>query len=278
MDTEFNTPWRKTASAIYSRPTDGKIWGCYDIDITSALALIEEKKSNGIPLTLTQLVASAIGRAYWYDVPELNCYTRRGNIYHRDDVGVFISVELPDSKEMTGFVLKNPHMKTLDQVASEVTSRVEHHRAKIELGAVKHKYMLAELPWFLRVPAFRLIRWLTVDCGISLKYMKVDAHSFGSVILSNIGSHDLKYGGASILPVSTIPVVVIMGKIEKRPVVVDDTVVIRDILPMSSTLDHRVCDGAMGGRLAKALNYYLTNPGVLDLVEEKNTVEEQVIR
>ncbi len=277
-DNPFNTPWRKTASAIYAQPSDAKIWGTYEADVSKTLEYIEKKKAQGINMTLTQVVIGAVARAYRHDVPELNCYHKRGNIYHRETVDIFISVEIPGSKEMTGFLVEKADEKTLTEINRFMTEKVERYKRRVEQGAAKSKYFLATVPWILRRPLVLIIKFFLATLGVAIKPLGVDPNSFGSVLISNIGTHKLQFGMASIMPVSNLPVVVLMGHVEKKPVVRDDQVVIRDILPFSCSLDHRVCDGGMGGRLAVAVQEYLLKPWSMDLgvedVEDSESMEE----
>jgi hypothetical protein len=37
---QFNTPWRVTAAAIYTAPTDSRVYGTLDIDVTDASRFI----------------------------------------------------------------------------------------------------------------------------------------------------------------------------------------------------------------------------------------------
>lgn len=48
-----------------------------------------------------------------------------------------------------------------------------------------------------------------------------------------------------------------VGAIVKRPVVIDDAIAIRDILYLSLSYDHRVIDGALGGRFIQRVRHYL---------------------
>lgn len=260
----YDTPWRRTASAIYRVPTEGKIWGTYEADVAKTLDFIDKKKAEGISLTLTQMLVAAVAKSYKNDVPELNCFVRRGRIHHRGPVDVFVSVEIPGAREMTGFVLEDAGEKSIYEINSIMQARVEKYRQKIEAGAVTNKNLLAAIPWPFRRLVFMLLKFVTVTMGLKISPLKLDPGSFGSVLISNIGTHGLQYGMAAILPVSNLPVVVLMGRVEKKPVVRDGTIVISDILPLSCTLDHRVCDGPMGGRLAMAVQRYLEEPESLE--------------
>ena len=74
----LNTNWRKVASTIYQKPTDSKIYGSVDIDVTELEKYIVQKRKEGIKITLTHVMTFIVGRAIAQEVPELNCFVRRG--------------------------------------------------------------------------------------------------------------------------------------------------------------------------------------------------------
>jgi len=260
----FDTPWRRSSVAIYRPPVDSRTYGTLDVDITYLLEYLEKQKQQGTDLTLTQVVAAAVGRALGADIPELNAYVKRGKVVPRDNVAVFIAVNIPDINEMTGFPVKNIDKKGLKEISEEIRARVEKARTRIEQGATKNKNMLAGIPWPLRTWVFKLIRFISVGLAMRMKFIGVDPGSFGSAMLSNIGTHGLQYGFAALLPASNLPIVIVMGAAQKKPVVVNDEIVIRTMLPVAGTFDHRIVDGSQGGKLAKAVSKYLHKPELLE--------------
>jgi pyruvate dehydrogenase E2 component (dihydrolipoamide acetyltransferase) len=87
----------------------------------------------------------------------------------------------------------------------------------------------------------------------------------GTFTITNAGN----IGGLLATPIINVPEVAIMGvhAIRKRPWVVDDEIVIREIMLLSLSLDHRVVDGAVGARFMNRVKELLENPGLL-LFEE----------
>ncbi len=77
--------------------------------------------------------------------------------------------------------------------------------------------------------------------------------------LTNFGS----YGGHFATPIINYPNVAILGcgRIKAKPWVVDDEMVIRHILPLSLTFDHRVADGAEACRFLNHIGRYLETRG-----------------
>ena len=74
-----------------------------------------------------------------------------------------------------------------------------------------------------------------------------------------------KEGGILATPIINWPEVAILGihKIEKRPVVRDDHVVIREMMYVSCSFDHRVIDGHVGAAFVQSVKGYLEHPATL---------------
>ncbi len=74
-----------------------------------------------------------------------------------------------------------------------------------------------------------------------------------------------KIGGMFATPIVNYPEVAILGlhKVEKRPVVVNDQIVIRERMYMSCSFDHRLIDGHVGAAFVQAVKDYLENPALL---------------
>ncbi len=74
-------------------------------------------------------------------------------------------------------------------------------------------------------------------------------------------------GGLFATPIINYPEVAIVGlhKITPRPVVRDGQIVIRDMMNLSVSLDHRVVDGAIAADFVQQVALYLENPGLLAL-------------
>jgi pyruvate dehydrogenase E2 component (dihydrolipoamide acetyltransferase) len=78
--------------------------------------------------------------------------------------------------------------------------------------------------------------------------------------VTNVGA----IGGTHVLPVINYPETAILGlgRVEKKPVVKNDEIVIRQILPMTLCFDHRGADGAQAARFVKDLKAMLEDPMV----------------
>ena len=74
-----------------------------------------------------------------------------------------------------------------------------------------------------------------------------------------------KEGGILATPIINWPEVAILGvhKIEKRPVVRNDQIVIRDMMYLSCSFDHRVVDGHVGAAFVQKVRDALEHPALL---------------
>lgn len=89
------------------------------------------------------------------------------------------------------------------------------------------------------------------------KKLKPDEVQDGTFSITNMGTFGSLYG----LAIINQPQVAILGvgTIQKRPVVIDDAIAIRNMLYMSLSFDHRIVDGALAGQFIERVAYYLTN-------------------
>lgn len=83
----------------------------------------------------------------------------------------------------------------------------------------------------------------------------------GTFTITNYGTTGTLFG----VPVIRFPEVAILGvgTIQLKPVVRNNAIEIRSILPISIAFDHRVVDGGDAGRFLMSLKKYLTHPSLL---------------
>jgi pyruvate dehydrogenase E2 component (dihydrolipoamide acetyltransferase) len=99
--------------------------------------------------------------------------------------------------------------------------------------------------------------------GARNKTLELNDLQNGTFSITNYGS----LGAGSGIPIIKHPEVAILGvgKIVKKPVVVDEEIVIRDMIPITLCIDHRVIDGGDGARFIKKFKEYLSDPMLLVL-------------
>ena len=164
----FNTSWRKTASTIYTKPIDSKIFGSVEIDITELERYIQAQRKAGVKVTLTHFFLLATARAIKEEVPELNTYLKRGNIYSHPHISATVSI-LMHNGEMGSVKMDNIDAYTLP----ELVGRLRREIQTAQKGDDKSKAMketLARIPWPLRGAVYQFIKYLTVHLDFRFRF------------------------------------------------------------------------------------------------------------
>ncbi len=143
----------------------------------------------------------------------------------------------------------------------------------------KHSYHIgvaADSPEGLLVPVMRNADRLTlVEVATKLekliegamkRTLSLPEVSGSTFTLNNVGS----FGGSSGTPIINHPEVAILafGRIQEKAIVQQGTVVVRPMMPLALSFDHRLIDGAMSGKFLTRFKELLENPQqlMLDMV------------
>jgi len=259
-----DTPWRRVASVLYSRPRDSKIFGSVDLDVTALEAYVAEKRNTGLRVTLTHVILLAFARGISEKVPEFNTFVRRGRILARPRLDASLSVLIRDRDEMSNVKVPAVDTLTLEELSIYVAGQVLATQQGEEAAALHLKHRLAALPWPLRGWLVRLVAWLTLDLGLDLSGLGLHNDRFGCFLLSNIGSIGLDLGYPALFPGSNLSLVVTMGAVNTKPAYLDGVLQPRRVLTLSAAMDHRLVDGLHGGRLFQYLKKVAAEPSLLD--------------
>jgi pyruvate/2-oxoglutarate dehydrogenase complex dihydrolipoamide acyltransferase (E2) component len=255
---ELNTDWRRVAAAVYKKPTDAKILGSVEIDVTHIEEYIQKKRKEGLRITLTHVFTLIIARGLKRDVPELNVFVRRGKVVPRPTVDASISVLLRD-QQMSSVKIPDADTLTLSELADLLMESIRNSRKGSENKTMKMKAILAGIPWPFRGWFFKAVKFLTIDWGLSVPSWGLSAGSFGSFVITNIGSLGLDAGFPALFPVSNVSFVMVLGGVNTKPWVVDGQIVPRRILWLGAAIDHRAVDGSHGGKLFRFIREILKN-------------------
>ena len=98
-----------------------------------------------------------------------------------------------------------------------------------------------------------------LGAGARDKALKLDELSGGTFTITSLGTN----GGLFAMPIINYPEVAILGihRIRKRPVVTeDDEIVVREMMNVSLSFDHRVIDGLVAAEAVGALVQLLEHP------------------
>lgn len=247
------------ATTIYQKPVDSKIFGEVEFDVTDLENFISEQRKSGIKITLTHVFLLMVARGLKHEAPELNAYFRRGRIVPRPSIDASVSILQADGG-MGSVLVRDADQLNLRQVEEILREGIQRTRRGNEQGTNQTKYLIGNIPWPFRNWVFRLYAMLTFKWGLNMPFLRTTPHSFGSFLLTNIGSIGLDKGYPALMPSSNVAIVVVMGGVAKKPVVIDDRIVIRRMMPVTTVVDHRIADASHGGKLLRYVKHVLRHP------------------
>lgn len=256
--------WRKLAGAYWGPPSDPQFYGDLDVDAQAVLDYIDQSRQDGVRLTPTHLVVRAVAHALAAE-PSLNGRLHRGYFVPRDSVDVFVIAATQGGRELTGVKVEHADVKSAGEVAAELQARVEaiESREDVEFGRTKR--MLDRVPAALLRPAMRLAAWAAIDRDWDLRGVGLPSRqTFGSAMVTSVGMFGVDHAYSALSPFYRVPFLILVGKITPRPVAVHGSVVVRPILPMTGTVDHRYVDGYQAAQLAERMREYLRDPAAFE--------------
>jgi len=166
----------------------------------------------------------------------------------------------PRAADLSGVKVSNADTLRIEAIAAEVQLRsvAVKNGTNDPLGPIKGA-MRAFPGWISRL-GLSAVTLLQYGFNINLSNLGVPRDTFGGALISSMGMFGIRYGFVPLVPPMRLSCLIGIGRAEERPVVVDGNIVIRKILPLTATLDHRVVDGYQAGQLASTLVRLIGDP------------------
>ena len=256
--------WRKVAAVAWEPPRDPQIHGDLEVDAGALLRYVEQaRRQAGVRLTVNHLVVRAVALAL-AACPDVNGVIRRGRFVPRDHVDVFVIATLGTGGDLSGVKVEDADRKSAVDVAAEVSARAAAivEGTDVEFGRAKRLLTWAP-PWMLR-HVVRAGAWLTADHGIDLPGLGLPRHPFGSAMVSPVGKFGIGHAYAPLAAMYRVPLLVLVGEVTPKPVAVEGVVVVRPMLPLAATIDHRYVDAEQAARLAAVVQDYCRDPAAYE--------------
>jgi pyruvate dehydrogenase E2 component (dihydrolipoamide acetyltransferase) len=101
------------------------------------------------------------------------------------------------------------------------------------------------------------------DLAARARKRRLAPHEYqgGTTAISNLGMYGIQEFSAVINPPHAT--ILAVGAGEKRAVVENDTVVVRAMMSVTLSCDHRAVDGALGSELLRAFKSYIEDPALM---------------
>jgi 2-oxoacid dehydrogenase/acyltransferase catalytic subunit len=252
--------WRKLAGSAWNAPADPQFFGDLDLDATALLAYIDEvRAATGVHVTVTHLIGKAVAHGLSV-VPELRVRLARGREHRRESIDVFFIVAAEGGAELTGVKVGHADAKTVAEIGSEVGRRLAAITEGRDPEFGRTKAMLAVLPPRLLRYTLRIAAWLTSDLNLDLSRLGMPRQAFGGAMITSVGMWGIDRAYSPLAGYYRVPVLVLVGAVRPQPVAMDGAAVVRPVLTLTATFDHRYADGFHAAKFAQAIAAYCADP------------------
>lgn len=262
--------FRRIAAVAWDAPRDPTILGSIQVRAEALMDWIEaERAKTGEHLTITHAVARAVAIVFDRN-RDVNCMVRLGRLYLRKDVDVFVQVAVPSAErlgatDLSGVVVRQADTKDVRTIASEVRQGAARIRGGKDKDFQTTKGQAQHFPaWLLRF-SLRFIIFLQGVLNLSGRLLGAPRDPFGSVMVTSLGMMGVNFGFAPFFPLSFCPMVLLVGAVEDGVLAENGQPVVRKVLRLCATMDHRVIDGIHAALIAREITQLLEDPRQLEL-------------
>lgn len=216
------------------------IHGVIDVDVTDARRCLGETDP---PLSMTAFVAACVGRAA-ASHPDVHAYLDwRGRhvVHHHVDIATLVEVATPTGRIPLAHLIVDAHTRSVADISGELRA-IQRDPAASPGGRLLRR----GLSLVTAVPGLVGLGYRLANRSVRMRRMT------GTVSVTAVGM----FGGGGGFGISapTIPTLgIVVGGIARRPRVVGEQIVIRDVLELTISVDHRIVDGAPAARFVADL-------------------------
>lgn len=259
------TTYQKVAMGTWKHVGDPSIYSLFEVDYSAALDLTNRlNKEYKIKLTPTHFVSQAASLAFKVR-PELNALVRNFQIYPRKSVDVFHQVFIPSDKtdtgnksDLSGTVVRGTEEMSLVDLYRYLKNYVDEVKERRSALVKTQAHVIQKIPRFAMGTFLNLMSF--VNYGLNISFAGIPKDPFGSMIISNVGHFGSQGAFIPLVPYSRVGLLLAIGKVQKKPIVKNNEIVVRDILPIYVTADHRYADGFHFATMEKVFKKSLEEP------------------
>lgn len=251
------SPWRKISIGSWKPKGDSSIYAFEDFNVDKVLEFCKQQS-----ISFSSFVIKALSSTINQN-NRINSIIRFGNMYQREKNTIFVHTlnnEIVD--DLSGVLIEEAFSKEIKQVDIQLKEEIK----KVKQGDEKHKASkksFKKIPVILSKYTLNFLSFLMYALNIHFKQLPSIKDPFGSVMLTNIGSLNLQKAFCPIAPYTKIPMVVSLGRIELKPIVLNDEIIKSKMATFGFTFDHRIMDGIHFSKFIETFQSFFFNPKLI---------------
>lgn len=226
-----------------------------EIDVTKARNIIREKKKSNENISFNSWLIKCISLVVdeFGDIHAIRKSKRKKIIFEDIDISIMVEREIKGKKVPLPYVIRKTNNKSISEIDIEIKSAMKQSikdEGNNVLGGRKNKHLMKlyySMPGFIRKGIWKRI--------INNPFMT--KQNMGTVMITSVGMMGSINGW--VIPFGIHPLSIAVSSIIRKPGVVEDSIEIREYLPLTISVDHDVIDGAPAIRALSKLNDLLAN-------------------
>ena len=255
--------FRRLACVTWDQPRDPQIFGSMNIEMSACLEFMERyKKKHELNLSITHVLVKAIALAY-RKFPELNVKAERNGLYRRNSIDIHLLVSAESGGELSAMKINNADKLTLEEIVKKVKKGAKGVRADRGPDFQESKNIIKRLPIFITRPVVSVRGWLVNKKGMHFPRLGFPQDPFGTAIVTSVGMFGVETAFAPLPSIGRANAALLITEVRKKPWVEDDKIVVRPVMKLCCTLDHRVFTGHQGAMLSSEVREILMDPNRL---------------
>ena len=225
--------------ASWSSGSEATIFGGIEINVTETQKYIQKvREATGEKVTITHVTILAIAKAM-EACPSMNGRLIFEYFFPHKSVDIGCLVALDDGKDLANVKITDCNTKSLVEIAQALAPAAKKLREGKDEDFKKVSSTLRAIPSFVMPFLATFTGFLAGAIGLDIPAMGVKPFPFGSAMVTSIGMLGLEGACVPFTPFARVPALCCVGKISDKAVVEDGKVVVRPMVSISGTLDHR---------------------------------------
>jgi pyruvate dehydrogenase E2 component (dihydrolipoamide acetyltransferase) len=250
----------RIAAATWRAPAAGALYGRVELDAGPALDHHDRlRAATGARATITHLVGKAVAMAL-VDAPDLNARVVLGRLRPLPTVDVSFVVSTRAGSDLSSVRLRSVDRLSVAEIAGLLADRADPVRRGDDADFGRSSGLMARIPFPLARPALWAAGFVQSGLGMAVPVLGLKADAFGGAMVSSVASFGVEQGFGALVPFTRVGALVLVGAVADRPVVRDGQVVVRPMVDLGITLDHRLVDGAQLGPAIATLRRVIESP------------------
>jgi pyruvate/2-oxoglutarate dehydrogenase complex dihydrolipoamide acyltransferase (E2) component len=262
-----HTAYRKIAIGTWKDAYDPSTYCMVEFEVAEAKKFLAEfNKTSKVQIKVVHLLAQAFSLAILAQ-PEINTVLRGKTLYRRKNVDAFHQViVLGEGKDrlrapdLSGISIKGTEYLSIEERVEQFNKLVNDTRLGLTEAVKVQKNLIKKIPNFIIGPFLTLSSFLIYGLNLKMPFLGITEDPFGSYMFSDTSSIRAPNAFIPLVPYARCGLLISTGKVYKKPLVENDQVVIREVLPLSITFDHRLVEGFQMAEIYRVLKLAMNDP------------------